>query len=236
MIQCLLVEDDTDILELVAQYLQGYGVAVTAVTTARQMDEAMKRQTFDVVLLDLMLPDANGLDLCKQLRARTLVPVIMLTAQGDPISRVIGLEVGADDYVGKPFEPRELVARIHAVLRRTHPQATGRTQAATSSVARFQGWVFDRLRRQLASPDHVVVQLSSAEFRLLSVLVDRAETVVSRDQLIELTAAPGVVVNDRSVDLTVSRLRQKLKETSGLSSLIRTVRGEGYMLASQVAL
>lgn len=235
MIQCLLVEDDTDILELVAQYLQGYGVAVTAVTTARQMDEAMKRQTFDVVLLDLMLPDANGLELCKQLRARTLVPVIMLTAQGDPISRVIGLEVGADDYIGKPFEPRELVARIHAVLRRMHPQSSGRSQAITPSVARFQGWIFDRLRRQLTSPDRVVVQLSSAEFRLLSVLVDRAETVVSRDQLIELTAAPGVVVNDRSVDLTVSRLRQKLKESSGLSSLIRTVRGEGYMLASQVA-
>ena len=232
MIQCLLVEDDLDILELVTQYLQGYGMAVTAVSSARQMDEAMKRQTFDVVLLDLMLPDANGLELCRQLRARSLMPVIMLTAQGDPVSRVVGLEIGADDYIGKPFEPRELVARIHAVLRRLSPGH--REDKSGSSVVMFQGWMFDRLRRQLTSPDGVVVHLSAAEFRLLAVLVDRAEAVLSREQLIELTVTPGVVVNDRSVDLTVSRLRQKLRDSSGMPSLIRTVRGEGYMLAAKV--
>ena len=232
MIQCLLVEDDLDILELVTQYLQGYGMAVTAVSSARQMDEAMKRQTFDVVLLDLMLPDANGLELCRQLRARSLMPVIMLTAQGDPVSRVVGLEIGADDYIGKPFEPRELVARIHAVLRRLPPGH--REDKSGSSVVMFQGWMFDRLRRQLTSPDGVVVHLSAAEFRLLAVLVDRAEAVLSREQLIELTVTPGVVVNDRSVDLTVSRLRQKLRDSSGMPSLIRTVRGEGYMLAAKV--
>lgn len=232
MIQCLLVEDDIDILELVTQYLQGYGMAVTAVSSARQMDEAMKRQTFDVVLLDLMLPDANGLELCRQLRARSLMPVIMLTAQGDPVSRVVGLEIGADDYIGKPFEPRELVARIHAVLRRLSP--AHREDKTGSSVVMFQGWMFDRLRRQLTSPDGVVVHLSAAEFRLLSVLVDRAEAVLSREQLIELTVTPGVLVNDRSVDLTVSRLRQKLRDSSGMPSLIRTVRGEGYMLAAKV--
>lgn len=233
VIQCLLVEDDIDIRELVTQYLQGYGMAVASVASARQMDEAMKRQTFDVVLLDLMLPDANGLELCLQLRARSLMPVIMLTAQGDPVSRVIGLEIGADDYIGKPFEPRELVARIHAVLRRMHPSAH-RDDQVDASVVTFQGWVFDRLRRQLTSPDQVVVHLSAAEFRLLSVLVKRAESVLSREQLIELTVTPGVVVNDRSVDLTVSRLRQKLRDSSGMPSLIRTVRGEGYMLAAKV--
>lgn len=232
MIQCLLVEDDIDILELVTQYLQGYGMAVTAVSSARQMDEAMKRQTFDVILLDLMLPDANGLELCRQLRARSLVPVIMLTAQGDPVSRVVGLEIGADDYIGKPFEPRELVARIHAVLRRL--SQGHREDKLGASVVMFQGWMFDRLRRQLTSPDGVVVHLSAAEFRLLSVLVDRAEAVLTREQLIELTVTPGVLVNDRSVDLTVSRLRQKLRDSSGMPSLIRTVRGEGYMLAAKV--
>lgn len=232
MIQCLLVEDDIDILELVTQYLQGYGMAVTAVSSARQMEDAMRRQTFDVVLLDLMLPDANGLELCRQLRARSLMPVIMLTAQGDPVSRVVGLEIGADDYIGKPFEPRELVARIHAVLRRLSPGH--REDKSGSSVVMFQGWMFDRLRRQLTSPDGVVVHLSAAEFRLLSVLVDRAEAVLSREQLIELTVTPGVLVNDRSVDLTVSRLRQKLRDSSGMPSLIRTVRGEGYMLAAKV--
>jgi two-component system OmpR family response regulator len=235
VIQCLLVEDDVEIRELLCGYLQGYGMTVVAVPTAQAMNEALKRQQFDVMLLDLMLPDANGLDVCRQVRAQSSMPVIMLTAQGDPISRVIGLEMGADDYISKPFEPRELVARVNAVLRRTNGARGGPQDASGTPLARFQGWSFDRLKRQLTSPENVVVQLSSAEYRLLSVLVDHPERVLSRDQLLDLSRAPGVVVSDRSIDLTVSRLRQKLRDCGEGSGLIRTMRGEGYLFAAKVS-
>jgi two-component system OmpR family response regulator len=233
VIQCLLVEDDVEIRELLCSYLQGYGMAVVAVPSAAGMHEALRRQPFDVMLLDLMLPDANGLDLCRQVRGQSNMPVIMLTAQGDPISRVIGLEMGADDYLGKPFEPRELVARINAVLRRTGASRV-QAEAGRLPLACFQGWVFDRLKRQLTSPEKVVVQLSSAEFRLLSVLVDHPERVLSREQLLDLSRSPGAVVSDRSIDLTVSRLRHKLRDGGQDGELIRTMRGEGYLFAAKV--
>jgi two-component system OmpR family response regulator len=234
VVHCLLVEDDAEIRELLDGYLKGYGMGVTAVGTAKGMREALKVGNFDVMLLDLMLPDGNGLDLCRQVRTTSNLPIIMLTAQGDPVSRVIGLEIGADDYLGKPFEPRELVARIHAVLRRVGGQSVT-TGKAADAVARFQGWQFDRLKRQLTSPEHTVVELSSAEFRLLSVLVDHPGQVLSRDRLLDLTRAPGVIVSDRSVDLTVSRLRQKLRDAGQAGGLIRTMRGEGYLFATQVS-
>ena len=150
----------------------------------------------------------------------------MLTAQGDPASRIVGLELGADDYLPKPFEPRELVARINAVLRRAG-SVSGRSTQSTEqpdAVVRFNGWVFDRLRRQLSSPQQVVLALSSAEFRLLSAFVDHPRRVLSRDRLLDLAHAPGVEITGRSIDLAVSRLRQKLDDPA----LIRTVRGEGY--------
>jgi two-component system, OmpR family, response regulator len=234
VVHCLLVEDDTEIRELLEAYLLGYGMAVTGVGSAQGMREALKAATFDVMLLDLMLPDGNGLDLCRQVRGSSNLPIIMLTAQGDPVSRVIGLEIGADDYLGKPFEPRELVARIHAVLRRAGGAAVSGGQT-TEAVARFQGWQFDRIKRQLTSPEQTMVELSSAEFRLLSVLVDHPGQVLSRDRLLDLTRAPGVIISDRSVDLTVSRLRQKLRDAGQAGGLIRTMRGEGYVFATQVS-
>jgi len=231
--RCLLVDDDREIRAGVADYLQRYGMQVTAVATGAQMRRTVKAGRFDIVVLDVMLPDDNGIELCRWLRRTSTLPVIMLTAQGDPASRVVGLEIGADDYVGKPFEPRELVARIHAVLRRApKPEAA---QAGASRSVRFHGWSLDRLQRLLVSPAQVVVALSNAEFRLLCAFVDRPGRVLSRDQLVELTAAPGVEINGRSIDLAVSRLRQKLGDSPREPTLIRTVRGEGYQFDVQVS-
>jgi len=158
--------------------------------------------------------------------------VLMLTARGDTMSRVVGLELGADDYLAKPFEPRELVARLQALVRRSNKGASVQDD---TRLLRFGRWRFDRLTRQLISPDEVGVALSSAEFRLLAAFVQRPGRVLSRDQLIELTRAPGVEVNDRSIDLAVSRLRAKLGDTAREPSVIRTVRGEGYLFDAEVA-
>lgn len=250
-VRCLLVEDDAQTRALVAEHLQGFGIEVQAVASGAALRAALlagpPSALPDVIVLDLMLPDARGLDLCRELRhpehrARG-VPIVMLTAQGDPMSRVVGLEMGADDYLGKPFEPRELVARIHAVLRRTRAPGGGGAAPAQAAVLHFSGWVFDRLRRTLCSPAQVVLELSAAEFRLLSVLVDHPRQVLSRERLLDLTRAPGVEVSERSIDLAISRLRSKLGGAGGPAddagaadrSLIRTVRGEGYLFDTRVS-
>jgi two-component system, OmpR family, response regulator len=233
MIRCLVVDDDSEIRSSLQDFLQRFGMTVATAGHGIEMRRLMASQGFDVVVLDLMLPDENGLALCQWIQQQHAgVAVIMLTAQGDPISRVLGLEMGADDYLGKPFEPRELVARIHAIRRRV--QKGDQQTAEPRRELRFEGWRFDRLLRQLVSPTQVVVALSSAEYRLLSAFVERPGRVLSREQLIELTRAPGVDVNDRSIDLGVSRLRQKLADSSKEPRLIRTMRGEGYLFDAQV--
>lgn len=231
MTRCLVVDDDFEIRESVRKFLQSFEMTVSTAADGVEMRRLMAQTRFDVVVLDLMLPGEDGLSLCKWVQQGSGTPVIMLTARGDAISRIVGLEVGADDYVGKPFEPRELVARIHAVLRRTGRQQHGALDddAATARVVEFAGWRFDRVRHQLRSPEAVLIPLSNAEFRLLSALVERPNRVLSREQLIELTRAPGVEVNDRSIDLGVSRLRQKLGDSPKAPQLIRTLRGEGYL-------
>ena len=231
--RCLLVDDDDEIRHSVGDYLVRFGMTVLGAGDGRTMRRLLASEGVDVVLLDIMLPDESGLDLCRWLRVeRPELPVIMLTAQGDPGSRVVGLELGADDYIGKPFEPRELVARIHAVVRRTG----GRVQEADDAGVpiRFAGWQFDVARRHLVSSDNVLVALSSAEFRLLSAFVANAGKLLSRDRLLDLTRAPGVDVSDRSVDIAVSRLRQKLGDAPPGPQLIRTVRGEGYLFDARV--
>jgi two-component system OmpR family response regulator len=189
MVRCLLVDDDAEIRREVQAYLQGFGFDTTAVADGAGLRRALTAAAFDVVVLDVMLPDENGLDLCRWVRSRGDAAVVMLTALGDPISRVLGLELGADDYVAKPFEPRELVARIHAVLRRSRRGSAG--DGDTDGPVHFAGWQFDRLKRQLLSAEQVVLPLSAAEFRLLSAFVQHAGRVLSRDRLIELTRAPG---------------------------------------------
>jgi two-component system OmpR family response regulator len=235
MIHALLVDDDAELRALVSGYLERYGMRVTTLADGAALRRVLAGMSadapgFDVLLLDLMLPDENGLDLCRRVRAQSTLPIIMLTAQGDPASRVVGLELGADDYLPKPFEPRELVARIHAVLRRgpARPAAPG---GRAPAVLRFEGWTFDRLARQLRSPQRVVVALSNAEFRLLSAFLDHPRRVLARERLIELSRAPGVDITERAIDLAVSRLRGKLGDAA---ALLRTVRGEGYVFDATV--
>jgi two-component system, OmpR family, response regulator len=241
MIHALLVDDDAELRALVADYLQRYGMRVTTVASGAALRRSLPSALpgtpggIDVLLLDLMLPDEGGLDLCRWVRATSQLPIIMLTAQGDPASRIVGLELGADDYLPKPFEPRELVARINAVLRRSGAgRAAPATSAEPATLLRFKGWTFDRLGRQLRTSQQVVVALSSAEFRLLSAFVDHPRRVLSRDRLLDLSRAPGVDVTDRAIDLAVSRLRQKLADSPREPLLIRTVRGEGYVFDADV--
>ena len=234
MTRCLVVDDDPDLLESVCEYLRRFGFEPVAAPSAQQMRRCLAQGGFDVMVLDVMLPDGDGLTMLSALRqqpATAQLPVIMLTAQGDPGSRVLGLELGADDYVAKPFEPRELVARIKAVLRR---RAVPAGERGSDSSVEFAGWRFDRLKRQLMSPQQVVVPLSSAEYRLLNAFVERPRRVLTRDQLLDATRGQGVVVADRAIDLAVSRLRQKLATVPDGEQLICTIRGEGYIFDAEV--
>ena len=233
MPRCLLVDDDEAIRTLVGSYLGQHGIEVESVGDGAGLRRRIPAAEIDVLVLDLMLPDESGLSLCQWAKqVQPALPIIMLTAQGDPISRVLGLELGADDYLAKPFEPRELVARIKATLRRG--QAVAVAASAPATEVRFEGWVFDRIRRHLRAADGTVVVLSAAEFRLLAAFVDHAGRVLTRERLLELTRAPGVDVNDRSIDLAVSRLRGKLGDSSREPQTIRTLRGEGYLFDVKV--
>ncbi|MEP6505265.1 MAG: response regulator transcription factor [Betaproteobacteria bacterium] len=234
MTRCLVVDDDPDLLQSVCDYLRRFGLEAEAAASAAQMRARLAQGGIDLVVLDVMLPDGDGLAICAALRQKpetAQLPVIMLTAQGDPGSRVLGLELGADDYVVKPFEPRELVARIKAVLRR---RAAPSSDRGADGTVEFAGWRFDRLKRQLLSPQQVVVPLSSAEYRLLSAFVERPRRVLTRDQLLDATRGQGVVVADRAIDLAVSRLRQKLSAAQDGEQLICTIRGEGYIFDAEV--
>ena len=232
MTRCLVVDDDPELLQSVCDYLRRFGLEPVPASSAAEMLARIAEGGIDVVVLDVMLPDGDGLALLAQLRQTSQLAVIMLTAQGDPGSRVLGLELGADDYVTKPFEPRELVARIKAVLRRR--TGSGGVERKHDGIVEFSGWRFDRLKRQLLSPQQVVVPLSSAEYRLLNAFVERPRRVLTRDQLLDATRGQGVVVADRAIDLAVSRLRQKLSASEAGEQLICTIRGEGYVFDAEV--
>ncbi len=232
MIQCLLVDDDPAIRTLLETYVRGFGITMTTLADGHALRQYPDLASVEILVLDLMLPDDDGLQLCQWVRQHyPALPVVILSAQGDPLSRVLGLELGADDYIAKPFEPRELVARLKAVVRRGSalPRATGEVVRA-----HFDGWTFDRLRRELLAPDGTVLSLSAAESRLLSAFVDYPAQILTRDRLLALSRAPGVVVSDRSIDLAVSRLRGKLKDDERPRPLIRTLRGEGYLFDALV--
>ncbi len=238
MIHCLIVDDDEAIRTSLGQYLRSFGMDVTLAESAARMRQVMTQSSFDIILLDLMLPDGDGLELCQSVVSQSATPVIMLTARGDLASRVLGLEWGADDYIAKPFEPRELVARIHALVRRDNRARQQAKPAAPPESARtieFAGWRFDLVRHLLVDPKGVTLPLSSAEYRLLAALTAHPDRVLSRERLLELTRAPGVDVNDRSIDLAVSRLRKKLGDNQREGSLIRTIRSEGYLFDSSAS-
>jgi two-component system OmpR family response regulator len=235
MQRLLIVDDDNDIRQLLAEQLGRAGYQVSTASDGQGMRQVLEREHVDLIVLDLNLPREDGLTLCRDLRARSATPVIMLTARSEPIDRVLGLEMGADDYLGKPFEPRELLARIRNVLRRTEALPANLEPLAIRR-ARFSHWIFDLEHRHLVDPDGRVVVLSGAEFRLLRVFVGHANKVLSREQLVSLSSGRSYESQDRAIDLQVSRLRNKLADDGGSDGLIKTVRNEGYVLATAVTL
>jgi two-component system OmpR family response regulator len=223
----LLVDDDPEIRQLIGDFLIQHGFRVARAGNGAEMDREMEAEQPALVVLDLMMPGEDGLTICRRLSAARQVPVIMLSALGEETDRIVGLELGADDYLSKPCSPRELLARIRAVLRRG--EGAGRPGSATY---RFAGWQLDSARRELRSPNGVVVALSSGEFGLLIVFLQSSSRVLSRDQLLDLARGRDADSYDRAIDVQVSRLRRKLADHGG-GDLIVTVRNEGYMFAAR---
>jgi two-component system OmpR family response regulator len=232
----LIVDDDREIRELLTTYLVKNGLRVVAVPTGRHMRAALEESgPFDLIILDLMLPGEDGLTLCRDLRTGKYkaTPILMLTARSEEADRILGLEMGADDYLPKPFEPRELLARIRSVLRRSHAMPPN-SQTENVQQMRFSGWTLDLTARHLVNPQGVVIMLSGAEFRLLRVFLEHPNRVLNRDQLLNLTQGRDADPFDRSIDIQISRLRQKLGEDARMPQIIKTVRNGGYVLAGQV--
>jgi two-component system OmpR family response regulator len=223
----LVVDDDRTITALLCDYLKRFGYATHAAFDGRGMREQLAAVPVDLCVLDLMLPDDDGLALAREVRASSRLPIIILTARHSPTDRVIGLEMGADDYMSKPFEPRELVARIQTVLRRAGRQAAA--PASSPSAIRFDGWNLDRETRRLTSPQGSLVPLSNAEYLLLSTFLKAGRRVVSREQLMAQARGRAMTGLERSIDLLVSRLRHKLAGADGTATMIKTVRGSGYL-------
>ena len=232
----LIVDDDKEIRELLARFLDKHGLRVSVAADGREMKQALADWNIDLVVLDLMLPGEDGLTLCRNLRAKSSLPVIMLTAMGEETDRIIGLEMGADDYLAKPFNPRELLARIKAVLRRVDTLTGPSVDGALPSEMKFGfvGWVLDAGKRELIAADGMLVPLSSGEYNLLLALVEHPGRVLSRDQLLDLTSGREAQPFDRSVDVQISRLRRKIEVDPQKPSLIKTVRSGGYMFTPQI--
>jgi two-component system OmpR family response regulator len=228
----LVIDDDREIRELLARFLEKQRFRVTAVRDAREARRAVPNGMFHLVVLDLMLPGESGLDFARWLRSQSDVPIVMLTALGEETDRIIGLELGADDYLSKPFNPRELLARIRAVLRRAG-DAAGRQEAAPRAL-RFAGWTLEPQRRRLVSTEGVEVPLTGGEYDLLLALAERPNRVLTRDMLLDLLRGRQAGPFDRAIDVAVSRLRRKLEDDGRRSQLIKTVRGGGYVLAAEV--
>ncbi len=234
-IHLLLVDDHRDIRETLARYLDRHGLRVTTAEDAATARRVLRASAPDLVVLDIMMPGEDGLSLCRHLRETTEVPIIFLTALGEFTDRIIGLEMGADDYVPKPFEPRELLARIKAVMRRSRslPVDPARRRGASPRVA-FDGWVLDLGRRELTGSDGVAVSLSTSEYLMLEAFVRHPGIVLSRDQLLDLTKGRTADAFDRSIDNQVSRLRRKVEADPRNPCLIKTVWGGGYCFAAGV--
>jgi two-component system, OmpR family, response regulator len=232
----LVVDDDEEIRTLLSDFLEQHGFAVTAVADGASMDRAIATQAFDIAVLDVMMPGEDGLSILRRLAARGGLPIIMLSAIGSDIDRIVGLEMGAEDYLPKPCNPRELLARIRTVLRRHRRQEAEAPDPAGRKL-RFAGWQIDMGARLLIDPDNVLVTLTDGEFRLLRAFVERPRRVLSRDQLLDYSAGSETESYDRAIDVQVSRLRRKLERGArreGTDELVRTVRNEGYMFTAEV--
>ncbi len=231
-IRLLLVDDEPGLREPLAEYLSRQGFAVTQAASAAEARSILRDDTPDLVLLDIMMPGEDGLSLCRHLSEARAIPTILLTAKGEAMDRIIGLEIGADDYVVKPFEPRELVARICSVLRRA--VKGGAATPIEDELFEFEGWQLDPLKRRLTSPEGALVSISSVEFRLLMAFVEHPRQVLDRDRLLDMVQGREAHLFDRAVDNQVSRLRRKIEVDSRNPTMIQTVWGGGYMLAADV--
>ena len=230
----LVVDDDPEIRHLLETYLQKNGYQVTTAAEGDSMWLALDQARIDLIVLDLMLPGVDGMELCRTLRARSRIPVIMLTARGDEMDRILGLEMGADDYMAKPFSARELLARIKVVLRRVRDLPADPLVDTPGKLA-FSHWTLDTQTQHLISPNGVVVPLSNAEYRLLHVLLTHPNRALTRDQLLDLTQGRDGGPFDRSIDVLIGRLRKRLGDDARQPTLIKTQRGRGYLLASKVS-
>jgi len=242
----LIVDDHQSIRDPLTTYLQRFDFEVEAVGDGKQMRERLTRRAFNLIVLDVMLPGEDGLSLCRYAAGQLKVPVILLTAVTEQADRIAGLEVGADDYLVKPFDPRELVARIRSVLRRAQPYtlpappsaappaAPAHLRLAPEKCFHFDGWRFNTQKRELHNPDGELIPLSTVEFHLLWVLLEHPNRVLSRSLLLDLTQRADNVLYDRSIDSQISRLRKKLEPDPRNPSLLKTIRGDGYLLAAKV--
>lgn len=232
----LIVDDDREIRELVSTYLKKNGLRTTIAADGRQMRSFLDGNTVDLIILDVMMPGDDGLVLCRELRAgkHKATPILMLTARDDEMDRIIGLEMGADDYLPKPFAARELLARIKAVLRRTRMLPPNLQISEAGQILTFGDWRLDTIGRHLVDRQGTEVALSGAEYRLLRVFIDHPQRVLNRDQLLNLTQGRDAELFDRSIDLLVSRLRQRLGDDAREPTYIKTVRAEGYVFSVPV--
>jgi two-component system OmpR family response regulator len=227
----LVVDDDREIRDLLQQFLGKHNYHVSTAEDGGAMWLRLNRERIDLIVLDLMLPGDGGLQLCQKLRADNDIPIIMLTALGEETDRIVGLEMGADDYLPKPFNPRELLARIKAVMRRRHYE---QTEPMRISGYRFEGWELNLNRRELHNPDHVLVPLTAGEYELLVAFLEHPQRVLTRDQLLDMAKGRELNPFDRSIDVQVSRLRRKIEPEPKQPTLIKTVRSGGYLFTSSV--
>ena len=229
----LVVDDHSEIRDLLKRFLEQHGMRVSCARDGKEMKRLLDEREFDLLVLDLMMPGEDGLTLCRELRVKSRLPIIMLTAMGEETDRIIGLEMGADDYLAKPFNPRELLARIKAVMRRTQAEIQPVPEALTRDL-RFDRWLLDINRRELVDEEGIGMSLSTAEFDLLKVFLERPQRVLSRDQLLDLARGREAVAFDRAIDTLVSRLRRKLERDPKNPELIKTIWGGGYLFAADV--
>lgn len=233
----LIVDDDPQIGDLLSDYLTQHGYRISLAREGREMARVLKRGKVDLVVLDIMLPGTDGLSLCRELRATSEVPIIMLSAVGEEADRVVGLEVGADDYIAKPFSPRELLARIKALVRRTTGQLGEQRKArqvAKLPNIRFKDWTLDQNKRRLIAPDGVTIPLSGGEYELLVAFLENPQRTLNRDQLLDLTRGREALPYDRTIDVQVARLRKKVEKDPKNPEIIVTMRGGGYQFNADV--
>lgn len=232
----LIVDDDQGIRDLLGKFLQQHGYRISLAKNGQEMRQEMNSKCVDLIILDIMMPGDDGLTLCRRVRTTSNIPILMLTAVKEDVDRILGLEMGADDYLSKPFNPRELLARVKAILRRSGGGRAAQAQSINNEhlCYQFAGYTLDKTARQLLSPENLEISLSTGEYNLLLALVERPQQVLSRDQLLDVTKNRSAAPFDRSIDIQISRLRNKIETDPKQPQLIKTVRGGGYVLTVAV--